>query len=100
VKPYSLHREALEEFDAAAAHYAEIDPALGQRFYTVIDQLITEACHTPGTFRYIRKPARRHFTREFPYGIIYVERPDDIWILAVMPLKREPNYWKQRLTQQ
>jgi hypothetical protein len=62
VKPYSL-----EEFDAAAAHYAEIDPALGQRFYTVIDQLITEACHTPGTFRYIRKPARRHFTREFPY---------------------------------
>ena len=62
MKPYSLHREALEEFDAAAAHYAKIDPALGQRFYDVIDQLIDEACASPGTFHFIRKPARRHFT--------------------------------------
>lgn len=98
MKPVVLHREALEEFDAAAAHYAGIDPALGQRFYDVIDRLIADACQAPGTFRFIRKPARRHFTREFPYGIIYLERPDDIWIVAIMPLRREPNYWKQRLT--
>ena len=52
----------------------------------------------PGTFRFIRQPARRHFTREFPYGIIYVERPADIWILAVMPLRRKPGYWQHRLT--
>ena len=64
MKPYSLHREALEEFDAAAAYYAQIDPALGQRFYDVIDRLIAEACLSPGTFRFIRKPARRHFTRD------------------------------------
>ncbi len=97
MKPYSLHREALEEFDKAAAHYAKIDPALGQHFYNVIDRLITEACQTPGTFRIIRQPARRHFTREFPYGLIYVERPDDIWIIAVMPLHRKPGYWEERL---
>ena len=82
---------------AAAAAYAEIDPALGQRFYSVIDRLIAEACQSPGTFRMIRKPARRHFSRDFPYGIIYVERPDDIWILAVMPLHRKPGYWTHRL---
>jgi toxin ParE1/3/4 len=64
----------------------------------VIDQLIAEAGASPGTFRFIRKPARRHFSREFPYGIIYVERPDDIWILAVMPLRRKPGYWQHRLT--
>lgn len=98
MKPYSLHREALEEFDAAAAYYAQVDLGLGQRFYAVIDQLIDEACQSPGTFRYIRKPARRHFTREFPYGIIYVERRDDIWILAVMHLRRKPGYWQHRLT--
>lgn len=98
MKPYSLHREALEEFDTAAKHYAVIDPALGQRFYDVIDRLIAEACQSPGTFRFIRQPARRHFTRDFPYGIIYVERPDDIWILAVMHLHRQPGYWEHRLT--
>lgn len=97
MKPYSLHREALEEFDAAAAYYARIDPALGQRFYSVIDRLIDEACQSPAAFRYIRQPARRHFSREFPYGIIYVERPDDLWILAVMHLRRKPGYWQHRL---
>lgn len=97
MKAVILHREALEEFDAAAAHYAEIDFALGQRFYATIDRLIAEACASPGTFRFIRKPARRHFTRDFPYGIIYVERPDHIWILAVMHLHRKPGYWTHRL---
>lgn len=51
MKPVILHREALEEFDAAAAHYAEMNPALGQRFYDVIDRLIAEVCASPGTFR-------------------------------------------------
>ncbi len=97
MKPLILHPEAREEYAEAARHYANISPLLGQRFYHVIDRLITGACRTPGTFRFIRKPARRHFTREFPYGIIYVERPDDIWILAVMHLHREPGYWTHRL---
>jgi toxin ParE1/3/4 len=97
VKPVILHPEALEEFDAAAAYYAKIDPALGQTFYNVIDQLIAEACASPGTFRFYCKPARRHFTRQFPYGIIYLERPSDIWVVAVMPLRRKPGYWQHRL---
>ena len=97
MKPFSFHREALEEFDDAAMDYAAVSPALAHRFYQVIDGLIADACRTPGTFRFIRRPARRHFTREFPYGIIYVERPDGIWIIAVMHLHRAPGYWRHRL---
>lgn len=99
MKPYFFHREALEEFKAAAMDYAvKVSPAVVHRFYRVIDGLIADARRRPRTFRFIRKPARRHFSREFPYGIIYVERPDDIWIVAVMPLRREPDYWRHRLT--
>ena len=98
MKPPAFHPEARIELIEAAQYYATVLPELGQRFYAVIDRLITEACATPGTFRFIHQPARRHFTREFPYGIIYVERPDDIWILAVMHLHRKPGYWKDRLT--
>lgn len=99
MKPFAFHREADAEFIEALQYFHAISPELGNRFYDVIHLLIAEACRMPGTFRYIRKPARRHFTREFPYSIIYVERPDNLWILAVMHLHREPNYWKQRLTQ-
>jgi len=97
VKPPAFHSEARVELAEAARYYAAIVPELGQRFYAVIDQLIAEACQSPGTFRIIRKPARRHFTREFPYGIIYVERPGDLWVLAVIPLRRKPGYWQHRL---
>ena len=97
MKPFIFHPEAKVEFAEAASYYATVTPALGVRFHDEIHRLIADACQTPGTFRFIRKPARRHFTRDFPYGIIYVERPDDIWILAVMHLHREPGYWKHRL---
>jgi hypothetical protein len=42
-------------------------------------------------------PARRHFSLDFPYSIIFVEKPDYIWIVAVMHMKRRPSYWRQRL---
>lgn len=98
MKSFAFHREADAEFIGALQHYAGISPALGDRFYDEIHRLISDACRTPATFRFIRKPVRRHFTREFPFGILYVDRPDDIWILAVMPLHRKPGYWIHRLT--
>lgn len=97
MKPAAFHREADAEFIEALQNYAGISPELGNRFYDEIHRLIAEACASPGTFRFIRPPARRHFTREFPYGIIYTERPDDIWILAVMHLHRAPGYWQHRV---
>jgi plasmid stabilization system protein ParE len=97
VKPFAFHPEASEEFNEALRYYAEIDPALSGRLYDEIDRLITEARERPKLYRQIRPPVRRHFTAEFPYGILYVERADDIWIIAVMPLKREPGYWLHRL---
>lgn len=92
-----LHPEARAEYHNAAFYYASQQPELGRRFYHEIERLIAESCQAPGTFRFIHQPARRHITREFPYGIIYVERPDDIWILAVMHLHREPGYWRHRM---
>ena len=97
MKPFAFHHEADAEFIDALRYYAGISPELGGRYYDEIHRLIADACNTPGTFRFIRKPARRHFTRDFPYGIIYVERADDLWILAVMHLHRAPGYWTHRL---
>ncbi len=98
MKPFAFHREAVAEFIEALHYYAGISPELGDRFYDEIHRVISDVCQFPTTFRFLSQPARRHFTREFPYGIIYVERPDDIWILAVMHLHRKPGYWQHRLT--
>jgi toxin ParE1/3/4 len=97
VKSFAFHREADAEFFDAPRYYAGINPELGNRFYDEIHRLVTDACRNPATFRFIRKPVRRHFSRDFPFGILYTERPDDLWILAVMHLHREPGYWSNRI---
>jgi len=92
-----LHPAADAEFAEAVSYYTEIDPKLGQRFYLEMKRLIQEVSAHPRMFRQFDPPARRYFSPSFPYGIIYLEQTDQLWIVAVMHLKRNPGYWKSRL---
>jgi len=98
VKPHAFHPEAAEEYTEAARHYARIQPELGGRFYDEIERLIRDIRREPERFRQFDPPARRHFSTVFPYAVIYVEQADRLWILAVMHFKRQPGYWKHRLS--
>ena len=97
MKPYRFHRQADAEFIEASQHYAAISPALGQRFYITIHELLDEVCAAPTLYRTILPPARRHFRLPFPYAVIYIDRPDYVWVIAISPFKREPGYWRERL---
>jgi toxin ParE1/3/4 len=92
-----LHPEADEEFAEAVRYYSQISPELGVRFYREMARLLGEICADPQRFREFDPPARRHFSRDFPYALIFLHKPDCIWILAVMHLKRRPGYWRERL---
>ena len=93
-----LHPEADEELAQAIQYYAAIDPDLAVRFYREVERLIFEVCAYPGRFRCFDPPARRHFSHSFPYAVIYLDEPDRVWIVAVMHMKREPGYWRKRLS--
>lgn len=92
-----IHAEALRELGEAVDHYKAISPELVADFYLEMERLIYEVCLSPTLFRQFDAPARRHFSNRFPYGIIYLVEPDHVWIVAIMPLRREPSYWKKRL---
>ena len=91
-----LHPDAEAEFLDAIRYYSSIDSDLGIRFYFEIERLILEVCSTPQRFHRFDPPARRHFSRTFPYAIVFLEEPDHIWIVAVMHMKRRPHYWSNR----
>ena len=93
-----LHPEADEEFAAAVRYYSEISPELDVRFYLGMERLMREVCAHPEWYWKVEPPARRHLSRDFPYAVIFVERPEHIWILAVMHMKRKPGYWRKRLS--
>ncbi len=98
MKPYRFHREADAEFTDALRHYAGIGPELGGRFYDEVEAAIAEVCEHPQRFRQIDPPVRRRLLPGFPYALLYIDEPDRVWINAVAPLKRDPGYWKHRLT--
>lgn len=98
MKAHTFHPEADEEYAAAAEHYASINRELGGRFYDEIERLIAEVCAAPHRYRRIDGEIRRHLADDFPYALLYLDEPDGVWIVAVMPLKREPDYWKHRLS--
>ena len=92
-----IHVEAQAEFYEAIDYYKAVSPELGDRFYDEIERLMLEVCAAPQRFRAYDPPARRHLARDFPYAVVYLEKPGRVWIVAVMHLHREPDYWKHRL---
>ena len=94
---YLLHPEADSELAEAVGYYTQLEPELGVRFYRDMERLLHTVCADPQCFRKFDPPARRYFSAQFPYAVIYVEKPDHVWIVAVMHMKRRPGYWKKRL---
>ena len=93
-----LHPEADAEFLDGVRHYAGISRELGDRFYDEVSELLRAACAHPHRYRLYDPPVRRVLADDFPYAVLYIVKPDCVWVLAVMPLKRRPGYWKHRLT--
>ena len=71
---------------------------MGGRFYDEIEHLVAEVCSAPHRFRRIDADVRRHLAGDFPYALLYLDEPAQVWIIALMPLRRDPDYWKHRLT--
>lgn len=92
-----IHPEADAELAEAVSYYAAIETELGIRIYREMERLIHEACEDPQRFFKFDPPARRHFSSSFPYALIYLDKPDHVWIVAVMHMKRRPGYWKRRI---
>ena len=94
---HRIHPVAEAEFAEAVRYYSSIDLVLGVRFYEEMESLIREACTWPDRFFMFSPPARRRLSSVFPYAVVYVEKPDAVWILAVMHVKRAPGYWHERI---
>lgn len=66
---------------------------LSSYVYSTIEQIV--AC--PEAWVILEEEVRKCLTRRFPYGVLYTKEPEGIFILAVMHLHRDPDYWKNKL---
>lgn len=93
---FSFHPDAEEEFDKAIEYYENIELGLGYDFALEIHSAIQRSIEHPKAWSILDGEVRRSLVRRFPYGVLYSEEPDGIFILAVMNLHRDPEYWKKR----
>jgi toxin ParE2 len=88
---------ALLELDEAMAWYAVQSPGLDQRFLEEVAVARSHILAHPNAWHPLGQGVRRFRLRRFPHGIVYVVEADEIVVLAVAHLHREPSYWRSRL---
>lgn len=94
---YTFHPEAEAEFLEAIAYYEERQPGLGHDLAVEVYSAIKIVLESPKVWPLLVGDMRRCQTHRFPYGIVYSEELEGIYILAVMHLHRDPDYWVKRV---
>ncbi len=93
----SFHPEAEKEFLEAIEYYEQREENLGFDFAVEVYATINRAAEHPKAWPILEGEVRRCQTSRFPYAVLYSEEADGIFVLAVMHLHRDPDYWKHRI---
>ncbi len=93
---FVFHPEAQAEFHAAIDSYEKIEAGLGMDFSVEVFATIQNIVDYPAAWPVLKDDVRRCLVYRFPFGVLYSVEPDQIYILAVMHLHRDPGYWKRR----
>ena len=93
----SLLESAQIELDETIEYYNYESFGLGDDFLKEFLTALKRIGEFPEAWQPCTKRTRRCQTRRFPYGIIYQIREQEILVIAVANLHREPDYWKERI---
>lgn len=94
---FIFHPESQAELDAAIEYYEKVEFGLGYDFALEVYSGIERAVDFPKVWPLVASEVRRSLVKRFPYGVLYSEEGDGLFILAVMHLHRHPDYWKDRI---
>jgi plasmid stabilization system protein ParE len=92
-----FHPDAEAEFNTSIDYYEDIEKGLGYDFSLEVFHALERIMAFPKAWPVVEDGIRRSLVRRFPYGILYAEEENQIYIVAVMHLHRNPEYWKIRI---
>jgi len=89
-------RAAETDLAEAAAYYDEQFDGLGARLLDEVEAALGRITAFPEAWQALSENTRRCRLQRFPYGVIYRVKGDEVLVLAVAHLHREPGYWRER----
>lgn len=93
---FLFHPDAQEELGQAIIFYKKQQAGLEKRFIESVEDAINRVCRNPMLYRVADDDTRKCRLLHFPYAIIFRAKPKWIEIIAVMHLRKQPNYWLSR----
>ena len=99
VPKIDVHPDVYSELEDSRAWYEGRAKNLGIEFLDEIDRAVNAIQEAPTMWPWYdeQQGIRRFFVRRFPYAVIYRPTSTVIQIIAVMHLRRDPDYWKNRM---
>ena len=98
MKPLRIAPPASAEFTGAVRWYEDKRVGLGGEFYDAVLHTVSVVREHPelGVVVDGPQPHRQFLIDGFPYKLIYRDRADDLYIVAIAHASRRPGYWTQR----
>lgn len=94
---FRLHRAARQELAEVLDRYELEKVGLSRRFAAEVASGIRQILAFPDAWQKVESDLRRYRLHDFPYGLVYRLAHDEMVVIAVMHLSREPGYWKDRI---
>lgn len=93
--------EALDELEAAAAHYERERPGYGTLFVSEVRQRVGRAVQLPRSGRRIAgldptRDFRAFGLKRFPFLVVVGTVGGERAVVAIAHTRREPGYWRER----
>lgn len=92
-----VREEARRELVEARDYYDEQRHGYGELFVEAVEREFALLLQFENIGKRVGKGVRRHTVRNWPYGIVYRVRGDELIIVAVSHHRRRPDYWRSRL---
>lgn len=94
---YRFTSAALKELRQGILYYEGRENGLGATFLDEIEATLKRILQNPAAWHPLSPRTRRCRTHRFPFGLIYQIRTNEILVVSVMDLRRDPARWRDLL---
>jgi len=97
MKPIVFHPDVKIDIQGSYTWYESKLHGLGLQFISELEQSFDAISYAPSTWSTFEHGLKRYILARFPFSVIYKEKDEEVYILAVMHNSRNPEYWKERV---
>lgn len=92
------HPAARAEFLHEVEYYATISTRLAELYDKAVHAAEMQAAANPEAWPKYGKKTRRLVDRRFKFSLVYLNNDHEIYVVAIAPMKRRPDYWTRRVS--